>query len=114
MRELRASWPIASTTRTAYSRVFLISTAQVTMARSLAKPRCCVRETACRSEPGSARQTSGKASLGLKKALALTRGQQRRGARSAAALLQRGVESLLPADVVDGPDDSRFVSPGET
>jgi hypothetical protein len=30
------------------------------------------------------------------------------------ALTQRGVESLFPTDVVDGPEDLRFVSCGET
>src|ERR1700688_2455070 len=30
------------------------------------------------------------------------------------ALTQRGVESLFPTHVVDGPDDLRFVSCGET
>ena len=35
-------------------------------------------------------------------------------ASSVAALTQRGVESLFPTDVVDGPEDLRFVSYGET
>jgi hypothetical protein len=36
------------------------------------------------------------------------------GCRQIAPLTQRGVERLFPTDVVDGPEDLRFVSCGET
>src|ERR1700722_3439719 len=38
----------------------------------------------------------------------------RHGVSPSAALTQRGVESFFPADVVDGPDDLRFVPCGKT
>ena len=44
----------------------------------------------------------------------LTRRKALRTAPPVAALSQRGVESLFPTDVVDGPEDLRFVSCGET
>jgi hypothetical protein len=43
----------------------------------------------------------------------LTRRKALRTAPPVAALPQRGVESMFPTDVVDGPEDLRFVSCGE-
>jgi hypothetical protein len=54
------------------------------------------------------------ASIGLKMELVLTRRKELRRAPSVAALPQRGVESLFPTDVIDGPEDLRFVSSCET
>jgi hypothetical protein len=44
----------------------------------------------------------------------LTRRKELRRAPSVTALTQRGVESLFPTDVVDGPENLRFVSCGQT
>jgi hypothetical protein len=52
--------------------------------------------------------------VGLKMEPVLTGRKELRSAPSVAALPQRGVESLFPTDVVDGPEDLRSVSSGET